>query len=336
MSFLRAENLHKTYGTQQALCGVSLQVSRGEIFALLGESGSGKSTLLHLLAGLLDADEGQVFLGEKPILGPAHHLVPGYEDLKLVSQSFDLLPHHSVEENVRYMLRKYSADYQNYRLKTVLQLCQLERYAAKRPTQLSGGEQQRVALACALASEPAVLLLDEPFSHLDFIFRQRLKDILFNIARQTNTILFLVTHESMDALSVADTLGVLQKGTLVQQGAPQTLYYQPANAYVAQLLGELSPISTKEAQQLIGDFIPTKLPTGELFVRPEVLHFAQALPPYPAGQIEKMRFMGAFCRSEIRLRETGNVLIVYHPTQYSYTVGQVVRLRCSEKGICAY
>ena len=327
MSFLKINNISKSFNGHIALNDINLSINKGNIYALLGESGSGKSTLMRIVAGLLDADQGEIFLAEKEITGPKNHLVAGYEEIKLVSQDFDLFPHHSVVENILYPLRKYKDSYQEYRLNSMLKLCKLESYVSKIPSALSGGEQQRVALACALASEPALILLDEAFSHIDAIFRQVLKNVLVEISNNTSTTLCLVTHESIDALSIADEIAILKRGKILQKDSPKVIYQHPTKKYVAQLMGEINTIKKRTALQLT-EINPELLTNKTIIIRPEHLKIV-ALEDTPFhGKIKNIRLMGPYFRLELTIPSEKEFIIVFS-SQDIFTKNEVVGLKCN-------
>lgn len=327
MDFLIAKNISKSFNSHIALNSIDLMVSKGSIFALLGESGSGKSTLLRIMAGLLDADEGQVFLEEKEITGPKNHLVAGHDEIKLVSQNFDLFPNHSVAENILYPLRKYKDGYQDYRLKSMLKLCKLEDYAEQKPHTLSGGEQQRVALACALAPEPELILMDEPFSHLDAIFRTTLKKVLVEISHTTSTTLCLVTHESIDALSIADDIAILKNGEIIQKGNANAIYKQPKQEYIARLMGDINVLTKKTTLQLT-EIAPEKLTNKKIIIRPENLKITNPDNSILHGKVKDLRLMGPYFKVELIL-STEKELITVYSNKDNLKVGDVIGITTS-------
>lgn len=252
---LTATKLTKSYSGVQAVRNVSLTLQPGQIMALVGASGSGKSTLLSLLAGLLDADAGEVHLDGKRVPGPSEVLVPGHEAIRLVPQEYQLMPNVSVRENIAYALRFFEKSYRDFRVNELLKLCRLTDVQDRVPRQVSGGEKQRTAIARAIAEKPAegrtvVLLLDEPFSHLDLPNRLIIRDLLFDLVRHENTesrstSCLFVTHDATDALSIADTLGILRDGKLIQSGPPVEVYHQPLTAYTARMTGLASIFKAK-------------------------------------------------------------------------------------------
>lgn len=205
--------------------------------ALVGESGSGKSTLLSMLAGLTDADAGEVQLNGERVVGPSEKLVAGHPDIRLVHQEYQLMPNVSVRENITYALRFFEKAYRDYRVDQLLRLCRLTDVQDRLPRQVSGGEKQRTAIARAVADKPAVLLLDEPFSHLDLPNRLIVRDLLLELVREEQTACLFVTHDASDALSLANTLGILRDGRMVQMGTPKEVYRQPQTAYAARMTG---------------------------------------------------------------------------------------------------
>jgi iron(III) transport system ATP-binding protein len=247
---LTATKLSKFYDDVAAVHNVSITLEPGRIMALVGASGSGKSTLLNLLAGLADADSGDVRLDDKRIPGPSEVLVPGHADIRLVHQEYQLMPNVSVRENITYALRFFEKGYRDFRVAELLKLCRLTEVQDRLPRQISGGEKQRTAIARAIADKPAVLLLDEPFSHLDLPNRLIVRDLLFDMVRHDDaairrTSCLFVTHDATDALSISDTLGILRDGRLIQQDAPVDVYRKPVTAYAARMTGPVNILKAK-------------------------------------------------------------------------------------------
>jgi len=235
-SILRCDNLAKRFGDQAVLEAISLEVQKGEFFALLGPSGSGKTTLLRLLAGFERPDAGSIQLGQRTIADEKNFLPPEQRRIGMVFQDYALFPHMTVEQNIGYGLVGCGAVEQ--RIEQMLNLTGLSALRGKHPNQLSGGEQQRVALARALAPSPQVLLLDEPFSNLDAALRRQMRSELKRLIREAGTTAILVTHDQEEALSLSDRIGVLIAGCLQQTDIPEKLYWQPANRTVATFLGD--------------------------------------------------------------------------------------------------
>ncbi|CCH52384.1 ABC transporter related [Fibrisoma limi BUZ 3] len=240
---------------------------------LVGASGSGKSTLLSLLAGLTDADAGEVRLSDKRVPGPAEVLVPGHPAIRLVHQEYQLMPNVSVRQNIAYAVRYYESTYREFRVNELLKLCHLTDVQDRLPRQISGGEKQRTAIARAVADKPSVLLLDEPFSHLDLPNRQIVRDMVFTLVRQEQTACLFVTHDATDALSIANSLGILRHGRLIQLDTPLTVYRRPATAYAARMTGSVNVLRAKHLPAL---GLPSTKPADSLCViRPETIRLAE-------------------------------------------------------------
>ena len=242
---LTATRLTKSYAGVHAVRNVSVTLEPGQIMALVGASGSGKSTLLNLLAGLADADTGEVRLNNERVPGPLEVLVPGHNDIRLVHQEYQLMPNVSVRENITYALRFFEKSYRDFRVNELLKLCRLTDVQDRVPRQISGGEKQRAAIARAIADKPTVLLLDEPFSHLDLPNRLIVRDLLFDLVRHEQTSCLFVTHDATDALSIANTLGILRDGKLIQLGSPVDIYHRPLTAYAARMTGPVNIVKAK-------------------------------------------------------------------------------------------
>ena len=235
---LTTRGLVKRYGSVVALDGVDLDVEDGAIMAVLGPSGCGKTTLLRLIAGFLPPDDGTVSI-DGSIVADKHRSVPTRRrDIGLVPQEGALFPHLDVAANIAFGLPRRERS-SHTRVTELLDLLELPRdLARRRPAELSGGQQQRVAVARALAPNPRVLLLDEPFSSLDAALRSSTGRAVINAIRATQATAVLVTHDQDEALSLADKVGVMDRGRLLQADTPNTVYAQPASPFVASFVGE--------------------------------------------------------------------------------------------------
>ncbi len=235
MVFLSLEKIYKTYEGQTLLNGVSLTVQAGEIVTLLGPSGSGKTTLLRIIAGLEPYESGCIRLEGQDIGHvPAHR-----RGIVLMFQDYALFPHRTVAENVAFGLRmqKLPRHKIRARVQEMLKLVGLEAFGDRSVVDLSGGEQQRVALARSLAPAPRLLLLDEPMGSLDRNLRERLVEELRGILRRVGVTAITVTHDQSEAFALADRVALLHEGHIVQQGSPQDLYQHPGTPWVARFLG---------------------------------------------------------------------------------------------------
>ena len=296
---------------------VALHVNRGEIFSLVGPSGCGKTTLLRLIAGLEQPDRGAIILDGREIT----NLPPAQRRVGLVFQDYALFPHLTVAGNIEYGLKvqRVPAPARRQRLAGLLELFGLEGLAHRQIQHLSGGEKQRVALARALAPEPLLLLLDEPFSALDYNLRQRLRQELKRLREKLGFTAIFVTHQQEEALSFGGRLGVMENGRLVQAGTAEEVYENPATPFVAGFLGEanLLPCSVEWEEgrarirldgndcfelPLTEEFQPAGFPAGKylLMLRPEDLSPDPVLAWRVTGKIETLEYLGSGYRLEVR------------------------------------
>ncbi len=230
---------YKRYGKVQALSDVCFDVEPGRFLVLLGPSGSGKSTLVRSLAGVERLDQGVISLSGHMVSDGRRHLPPERRDLAMVFQDYALWPHLTVSKNVGYALKRRRlppAEHRS-RLNEALDRVGLSKHAERYPYELSGGEQQRVALARAVVAEPGLLLFDEPLSNLDADLRERLRVEISTLTRDCGASAVYITHDQSEAFALADSIGVLDRGELVQLGTPEEIYRLPATPFVARFTG---------------------------------------------------------------------------------------------------
>ncbi len=232
---IRLENISKYYGRQVVVNNVNLEIDNGEFFVLLGSSGSGKTTVLNIIAGLIEPDQGRVWLHGRDV----SHESPQKRNIGFVFQNYALFQSMTVAQNIEFGLRvrKVPMDQRQRRRDELLELVGLVGLGNRMTAQLSGGQQQRVALARALAIEPDVLLLDEPLGALDTKIRVELRRSLKKIQRQLGVAAILVTHDQEEAFDLGDRIGVMNYGRLIEVGTPHELYQFPKTEYVASFLG---------------------------------------------------------------------------------------------------
>ena len=268
MAFLELERLTKSFGTHNAVDGLTLSVEQGEFVALLGPSGCGKTTTLQMIAGFVEPTSGSIRLGGKDLLA----IKPAKRGLGIVFQSYALFPHMTVAENVGFglVMQGVAAAERRTRVGEALELVGLGAFASRFPRQMSGGQQQRVALARALVIRPQVLLLDEPLSNLDAKRREGMQIELRQIQRTVGTTTILVTHDQAEAMALSDRIVVMNQGKAEQIGPPHEAYERPATPFVANFLGK------------------TNLVNGAS-VRPERISFA---PAGLAGTVRTRIFQG--------------------------------------------
>jgi iron(III) transport system ATP-binding protein len=330
MSLLCLDRVTKYYPAQTlpAVSQLSLELPKGEILALLGPSGCGKTTTLRLIAGFEAPDAGSIEIGGRMMADERIFVPPEQRGVGVVFQEYTLFPHLTVEDNVRFGLRRLGAQERTQRLREMLEVVGLAAFARRYPHELSGGQQQRVALARALAPRPAVLLLDEPFSHLDAdLHAQMLREVNI-ILRELGTTAVFVTHDHEEAFMIADRVGVLNGGRLEQLGRPEDIYHQPASRFVAHFVGHANflpgRVGATGIETDIGTFAnAAKLPQGaavEVVIRPHQFE----LRPDPAGNglILSCRFRGADALVAVQL-PSGVVLESSQPS----TLGLQARMR---------
>jgi spermidine/putrescine transport system ATP-binding protein len=232
---IRLEGVTKRFDDTVAVDALSLEVEHGRFFALLGPSGCGKTTTLRMIGGFEEPNEGRIFLGDRDVVG----LPPYKRDVNTVFQSYALFPHLSISQNVAFGLERQRVSKSEIkgRVEDILRLVDLGGFGHRKTRQLSGGQQQRVALARALVCRPRVLLLDEPLGALDLKLRKQMQLFLKRIQNELGITFIHVTHDQEEAMTMADTIAVMNRGTIEQLGAPEELYERPQTAFVAGFLG---------------------------------------------------------------------------------------------------
>ncbi|MBR0685766.1 ABC transporter ATP-binding protein [Bradyrhizobium manausense] len=295
---LRIENVAKRFGTFRAVDGVSLDIKAGEFFALLGPSGCGKTTLLRMLAGFESPDEGRILLGGKDIAQALPHERP----INMMFQNYALFPHLSVRDNIAFGLKRAGmgrADIAT-RVAEMIALVKLEGLEKRKPDQLSGGQRQRVALARALARRPQLLLLDEPLAALDKKLRESTQGELMELQRRLGMTFIIVTHDQEEAMTMADRIGVMNAGKLVQVAGPRELYEAPRSRWIAEFVGDINlfdaesklrdghrlVVGTRDAGTLV--VAEPRQPVGEsrfsVAIRPEKIKLSRRGPVSEAGR----------------------------------------------------
>lgn len=244
---IKVNNFGISFGNMEILKDVSFSVQAGEIVTILGPSGSGKSTILRSIASLQEKFEGEIFLNETCEISGSQKC---NKDIGYIFQDYALFPHLDVKENIGFALFNLSGIEKQRKVDELLKQFDLVEHRNKQIHELSGGQQQRVSIARTIAYNPKILLLDEPFSNLDSILRDKTKLWLKDIIKKLGLSAILVTHDKKEALSISDKIGILQNKTLVQFGTPQELFSNPANLYIAKFLGDINIIPTPIAQQL--------------------------------------------------------------------------------------
>ncbi len=237
---LQVNSISFSYQTEKTINNISFSLEKGKTLGIIGESGCGKSTLLKLIYGLYDLEEGQIFWDQTEVLGPKYNLIPGMDFMKYLAQDFDLMPYISVAENIGKYLSNIDSKKKWNRVKDLLEIVEMENFFNVKVKNLSGGQMQRVALARVLALEPKVLLLDEPFSHIDNFKKNNLRRKLFTYLKEKQITCMVATHDSTDILSFSDEVLVMKNAEIIQFGTPQDIYTNPKNYYTASLFDDVN------------------------------------------------------------------------------------------------
>jgi iron(III) transport system ATP-binding protein len=321
--YLRLEGIRKSFGSFQALRDIDLTIEKGEFVCFLGPSGCGKTTLLRIIAGLETQTAGRIHQGGRDI----SVLPPAQRDYGIVFQSYALFPNLTISDNVGYGLVNRRAGRARIRTRVaeLLALVGLPEAGAKYPGQLSGGQQQRIALARALATSPGLLLLDEPLSALDALERVRLRGEIRALQQRLGVTTIMVTHDQEEALSMADTVVVMNQGRIEQVGTPRQIYREPASAFVADFVGKvnvLSAVAEDAGRFRVCGMSISAVPGApdvapgtrvKLYLRPEDVQVngaAGAEASRANAQVQKIEFLGAFCLVTVRINQQDQPLLV--------------------------
>ncbi|MDW8288591.1 MAG: ABC transporter ATP-binding protein, partial [Flammeovirgaceae bacterium] len=264
---------------------------------------------------------------QKKIVSPSQQLIPGHPDIELVKQESGLAPHQTVRENILHHLRKCSDEYKELRMKILLKICLIEYYLDRYPNELSGGEQQRVALACALASEPELLLMDEPFSTLDIMMKLQLRNAIHQIVQNTKTTAIFVMHDTLDALSIATRIAVMREGKLVQIATPEQIYYQPISPYVARFFPNANIVTKKFLAQYLKEHLDVEAfqRSEHACIRAENIHICPEKNAHFHGDVTRVHFQGSYYQVVVSVEEGLSLLV--NTQNESIRVGMRLPLR---------
>ncbi|MBK6470513.1 MAG: polyamine ABC transporter ATP-binding protein [Betaproteobacteria bacterium] len=331
-AFLQIQNVVKDFNGFKAVNNVSLDIAKGEIFALLGSSGCGKSTLLRMLAGFETPSSGRIVLNGQDLA----ELPPYQRPMNMMFQSYALFPHLSVWENIAFGLKREGLprDKIAERVEAKLKLVQLTKYAQRKPHQLSGGQQQRVALARSLAKQPQLLLLDEPLGALDKKLREETQIELVNIIESVGVTCVMVTHDQEEAMTMASRIAIMSEGRFLQVGAPGDIYETPATRFVADFIGNVNlmdgRVTEDEADHVIIDCVDCQHYVGHgitgnegmpvtVALRPEKIHLARRQPAdgfnSVSGTVKEMSYFGSFTVYHLELKSGARLKVSVANTQ---------------------
>ncbi|MRT15387.1 ABC transporter ATP-binding protein [Vitellibacter sp. q18] len=308
-----------SYSEKTILKNIHFTLKPGEHLSILGESGCGKSTLLHLVYGLLHLENGSIFYDQKKLLGPTKTLIPGEPFMKLVAQEFNILPFTTVAENLGTHLSRLNEKKDEKRIDDLLEVVEMEAFKNTLVKNLSGGQKQRVALAKALANEPEILLLDEPFSNIDVFRKNKLQRKIFNYLKKNNISCITATHDSEEALSFSDKILMLKNGTEEFFGTPEFIYNNVSTRYQAGFFGE-------------ANLLPKNLFFSEKTSEP-IIVFPHQLNISTEKTNLKVRVKNSYFKGSFYLIETdfeGETVFFNHKS--SLKNGEKVYLKIEEKG----
>ncbi|MDF3925874.1 ABC transporter ATP-binding protein [Pseudomonas putida] len=301
MSFVSVQKLQKSYAGSSVFERIDCHIERGEFVTLLGPSGCGKSTLLRCIAGLTSVDSGQILLDGHDIVP----LSPQKRGIGMVFQSYALFPNMTVEQNVAFGLRmqKVKADESQLRVREVLELVELGKFAGRYPHQLSGGQCQRVALARSLVTRPRLLLLDEPLSALDARIRKHLREQIRAIQRELGLTTIFVTHDQEEALTMSDRIFLMNQGRIVQSGDAETLYTAPVDLFAAGFIGNYNLLDADSASRLLQRPVASRLA-----IRPESITLG--VHGELDAEVRSHSLLGNVIRYRVRVRDVELVVDV--------------------------
>lgn len=314
---LQVNEVWKCFGKSVVLEPLSLRFSSFRRLAITGETGSGKTTLLKIIGGLVQPDAGSVWLNGDRVLGPEERLLPGHPQIAYLSQHFELRNNYRLDDFLE--MASKVGEREAHRL---YELCQVDHLLQRKTDQLSGGERQRAALARLLTTRPRLLLLDEPYSNLDSLHKQVLKNVIQAIVDEGATSCIMVSHDPGDVLPWAEEILVLKDGRLVQQGTPAQVYYQPATTYAGGLFGDYNLLTAFDISSLFGIQIGNR--SAQLFLRPEAIGLTKDHTGTPNGIITANYFFGSYSTLEIQFAKRK---LFVKTTQPGFQVGEKVWVR---------
>ncbi|MBC7851199.1 MAG: ABC transporter ATP-binding protein [Chitinophagaceae bacterium] len=318
MALLQVTDILRIEGGRAVVDRISFGQEQFEKIAIVGETGSGKTSLLKMIGGQLQPDGGTILFDGTKVLGPNEKLIPGRKEIAFLSQHFELRNNYRVSEILEYV-----NEFSKHDAARLYEICGIGNLLSRRTDELSGGERQRIALARLLSTSPKLLLLDEPFSNLDFAHKHSMRAIIAEVSEQFAVSCILVSHDATDTLSWADRVLVIQEGRIVQDASPTEIYHRPISEYVAGLFGIYNLIDASKLRTISN---PNQLNTKKLFIRPEQVSIATKEEHHIEGILDSVLFMGNYYILKVRVN---NDTILIQSTTSDFSSGQHLHLKIS-------
>ncbi|GHV28913.1 MAG: ABC transporter ATP-binding protein [Hydrotalea flava] len=309
--FLQVEKISKRYNQNNdhwILQDINFEQKHHQKIALSGASGAGKTTLLKIIAGWEQPDAGNVYFKGNKVKGPDEQLLPGHKGIAFLSQHFELWNNYTIAEILDYnnQLEKQAAE-------TLFAICRIEHLLHRKTNEVSGGERQRVALARLLIMQPQLIILDEPFSNLDFDHKQILKTVLAEIAQNQELNFIMASHDPMDTLPWVDTIVILENGHIIQQGSPHEIYYHPVNTYSAGLFGDFNIIPASMAALLALQSTNAQS-TDNFILRPHQIELHPHSNGLITGTVKEVQFLGSYDMIVVHTSQAGDLKVMEQHT----------------------
>lgn len=324
MAWLTVNGCSKIIKTETVVNNVNFTVEAFQKVAIAGATGSGKTTLLKMIAGLIQPTSGSIYFNNEKVVGPNYKLLPGHKGIAYLSQHFELRNNYLVHELLEMANKMHSSEANN-----IYKVCKIEHLLQRKSNELSGGEKQRIVLASLLTTAPKLLLLDEPFSNLDMVHKQIMKQVIDDIGNQLQITCMLISHEPTDVLSWADTVLIMQNGQLIQQGNAQQVYTQPINMYAAGLLGLYNLIDTANAAGF-GSLPNNTAIAKQMLLRPEQIRIEPATNIFQKDTVVKITFWGSFYTMDVLVNTQ---IVTVKVLQHQFEVGNRVVLTVDTKDV---
>lgn len=323
MAFLKVSSVRKQVDKDFTLKDIKLSQHKLQKIAVAGETGSGKSTLLKIIAGMVPPDKGDVLFENKPVYDKVEKLIGGHPGIAYLSQHFELPKFLRVEQ-----VLAYANTLPEKEAMALYKICQIDHLLTRKTDQLSGGEKQRIAMARLLISSPRLLLLDEPFSHLDLVHKNTFKSVIDDLGAKLKITFILVSHDPDDTLAWADKIVVLKEGKMIQQASPEKLYREPVSEYAAGLFGKYNLISPKKSPSTYKK-LAGKLNRKSILIRPEFFEVTVKKRNALSGKVTQINFFGSHREAMVDLGEQSVCIRTSHPVKN----GETIYLSCSKKNL---